>query len=106
MAQCNARAFGVELLAVDASQRGAALQPGSAVVLRFPGLQRAEYLRGEGLVDLVDVEVLELQPRALEHARHGVSRRHEHAFLRTAHADEIDGCSFGMTQKTLSFKTV
>ena len=55
-----------------------------AEVLGFPGLQRAQHLRGERLVDLVDVEVLQLEPGAVEHARHRVGRRHQHAFLRPA----------------------
>ena len=38
-----------------------------AVVRILPGLQRAQHLRGERFVDLVEVEVLQLQPGALEH---------------------------------------
>jgi hypothetical protein len=30
-------------------------------------------------VDLVDVEILQREAGAIEHARHGVGRRHEHA---------------------------
>ena len=33
----------------------------------LPGLQRAEHLRGEGLVDLVVVEVLQFEAGAVEH---------------------------------------
>ena len=43
----------------------------------LPGLQRAEHLGGEGLVDLVEVEVAEAAADAVEHARHRVGRRHQ-----------------------------
>ena len=41
------------------------------------GLERGQHLRGERLVDLVEVEVLQLELRALEHARDGDGRRHQ-----------------------------
>src|SRR5207249_5332864 len=59
MADSDAAALRVHLAAVDRAQRLRALEPGAAVLLRFPGLQRAEHLRREGFVDLVDVEVLQ-----------------------------------------------
>src|SRR2546422_5354243 len=69
MADGDAAALRVHLAAVDRAQRLRALEPGAAVLLRLPGLQRAEHLRGEGLVDLVDVEVLQPDAGALEHLR-------------------------------------
>ena len=48
-----------------------------AVVRVLPGLQRRQHLRGERLVDLVEVEVLQLEPGALEHARDRDRRRHQ-----------------------------
>src|SRR5690349_6001919 len=59
MAERDARALGIQLRALDRAQR---VTPELLFteVFRLPGLQRAEHLRGEGLVDLVDVEVLEL----------------------------------------------
>src|SRR5438132_6110850 len=57
MADGDAAALRVHLAAVDRAQRLRALEAGAAVLLGFPGLQRAEHLRGEGLVDLVDVEI-------------------------------------------------
>src|SRR5262245_37250371 len=50
MADGNARAGGIELRALDAAERLRTLQPFEAVVVRFPGLQRAQHLRSEGLV--------------------------------------------------------
>ncbi len=46
----------------------------------LPGAQRAEDLRGEGLVDLVVVEVAELGARPVEHPRHRVGGRHQQPF--------------------------
>ena len=51
-----------------------------AVAGILPGLERAEHLRGERLVDLVEVEVLQLEPGAVEHARDGDRRRHQQSF--------------------------
>ena len=59
-----------------------------AEALVLPGLQRAEHLRGEGLVDLVVVEVLQGQAGAVEHPRHRVGGRHQQAF---ALVDVVDG---------------
>src|SRR5256886_17264709 len=72
MADGDAAALRVHLAAVDRAQRLRALDPGAAAIPGFPGLQRAEHLRGEGLVDLVDVELLQPDAGALEHLRHRV----------------------------------
>ena len=96
MADGDARAPGIELGAVDRPERGIAAEAIAAVVLRIPGLERAEDLGGESFVDLVEVEVLEREPRAIKHARHRVRRRHQHALLRPAHPDEIDRRGFGV----------
>src|SRR5216117_4609691 len=52
MADGDAAALRVHLRAVDRAQRLRALEASTAVLLRFPGLQRAEHLRGKGLMDL------------------------------------------------------
>src|SRR5437016_12271498 len=80
MAERDARPLRIELRAIDGAQRRAPSQAITAVPLRLPGLERAKHLRGERLVDLVDIEVLQLEPRAIEHARYGIGRRHQHAF--------------------------
>ncbi len=73
---------------------GIEAQPVPAIVLVFPCTQRAEHLRGEGFVDLVEVEVLQRESGLLEHARHGHGRRHEQAFA----MDEIHGGHLGMRE--------
>ncbi|MCW0417635.1 hypothetical protein NB689_003389 [Xanthomonas sacchari] len=80
MAGGQRRAHRVDLGRIDLPQRRVQAQPGAAVVLALPGTQGAQHLRGEGLVDLVDVEVLQAQAVALEHLRHGHGRRHQQAF--------------------------
>ena len=59
-----------------------------AEVRVLPGLQRAQHLRGEGLVDLVEVEVLQRQAGAVEHRRHRVGGCHQQPF---ALVDVVDG---------------
>ena len=59
----------------------------AAVLRRFPGLERAQHLRGERFVDLVVVEILQRDARVLEHRGHGVRGRHQQAFLA---ADVVD----------------
>src|ERR1041385_5092115 len=44
----DARAFRVELRALDASQRSVAAEPLLAVFPRFPRLERAQHLRAQG----------------------------------------------------------
>jgi hypothetical protein len=63
MAGAERAAADVDLLAVD---RPSGVEPEAlfAVDRVLPRLQRAQHLRGERLVDLVDVEVLQLQPVA------------------------------------------
>src|ERR1700752_3276951 len=55
MADGDARAFRVELRAVDGAERAIPLETRSTIFVGLPRLQRAEDLRSEGLVDLVDV---------------------------------------------------
>src|SRR5438552_19031266 len=86
MSDGDAAALRVHLAAVDRAQRLRAFEAGTAVLLRFPGLQRAEHLRGEGLVGLVDVEVLLPDAGPLEHLWHLVGRGHQQAFARAAEA--------------------
>ena len=52
-------ALDVELRAVDGAQRRGETEPVAAELRRLPGFQRAQHLRREGLVDLVEVEVLQ-----------------------------------------------
>ena len=49
----------VELGTVDRAERRIAAEEHLAVVRVLPGLQRRQHLRGERLVDLVEVEVLQ-----------------------------------------------
>src|SRR2546422_11525245 len=98
MADGDAAALRVHLAAVDRAQRLRAFEASTAVLLRFPGLQRAEHLRGEGLVDLVDVEVLQSDAGALEHLRHRVGRGHQHAFARAGEAGIVDGGRRGVRE--------
>src|SRR3546814_1070683 len=79
-------AVDVELRRVDPAQRRVQAEAGLAVILALPRPQRAQHLGGEGFVDLVQVEVLQAQPVALQHLRHGDGRRHQQAFA----VDEVD----------------
>ncbi|MNE92404.1 hypothetical protein D3C80_1901220 [compost metagenome] len=54
-------ALDVELAAVDRPQRCVEPQPALAVTGIFPGLERTQHLRGEGLMDLVVIEILQGQ---------------------------------------------
>src|SRR5262245_38643026 len=67
----DAAALDVELRAIDCAECGRLAELRSTVVVRLPRLQRAEHLRGERLVNLIEVEVLEPQARALEQPRNG-----------------------------------
>jgi hypothetical protein len=84
MARRERAAGHVELRAVDRAQR-----------VLLPRLQRAQHLCGEGLVDLVEVEVLERQAGALEQPRHGVDGRHQQALV-AVHV--VDGGRLGVRQ--------
>src|SRR5690606_41660186 len=74
-------AVDVQLAAVDAAQRlvQAELLLGEAGVL--PRLERGQYLGGERLVDLVEVEVLQAEPRPGQHPRHRVRGRQQQALV-------------------------
>src|SRR5262249_29885097 len=54
----HAAALDVELRSIDRAERAVAPEPLAAELLRLPRLERDERLRGERLVDLVEVEVL------------------------------------------------
>ena len=62
----------------------------------LPGLRASPAPGGEGLVDLVEVEVLEGGPLARQHPRHGIGRSHQQAFA-TVHV--VDGGSLGCAQE-------
>src|SRR5690606_8882494 len=70
----------VEPRRIDGAEGRGQVETRAAEVLVLPGPERGRHLRGERLVDLVEVEVLERQPRALQHARHGIYRRHQESF--------------------------
>ncbi len=74
-------AVDVELGAVDRAERGVEAEPLLAEDRVLPGLQRAQHLGGERLVDLVEVEVAEPEAVALEHPRHRVGGGHQQALL-------------------------
>ncbi len=71
------RAVDVQLVAVDRAQRPVEAEVRLAELSVFPGSERGEHLRGERLVDLEEVEVVERQARAGEHLRDGVDRGHQ-----------------------------
>ena len=71
----------VEPLAVDRANGLLETQAVAAEHRVLPGLQRAQHLGGERLVDLVEVEVLQREPRPREHRRHCVRGRHQQALL-------------------------
>ena len=85
------RALDVQLRPIDGAERRVEAELLLAERRVFPGGQRREHLAGEGLVDLVEVEVLQRQAIALQHARHGVGRCHQQAF---GAADVVDGGDF------------
>ena len=81
---------GLSLARSIAPSARAALERRAAIVVGLPCRERAQNLRGEGFVNLVDVEVLQRDAGAIEHRRHGVGRRHQQALRRTVDAGEID----------------
>src|SRR3954447_25839516 len=70
-------AVDVELVDIDLAERLVAAEALAAEHRVGPRLERAEHLRGERLVDLVEVELRQAQPGAREHPRHRVHRRHQ-----------------------------
>src|SRR6202166_5300985 len=77
----EAAALHVELGASDGAEGGRQSQLVAAENRIRPGLERAQYLTGESLVNLVIIEVLERKVRVAQHSRHGVRRRHEQTLL-------------------------
>ena len=94
--------LGLIFAGIDAAQRRVQAEAGLAVVLALPRAQRAQHLRGEGFVDLVEVEVLQRQAVALEHLRHRDGRRHQQAFA----VDEIDRGDLRVAQVAQHFVAV
>ena len=92
----------VDLGQVDAAHRRVQAEAVLAVLLALPRAQRAQHLRGEGFVDLVEVEVLQGQAVALEHLRHGHGRRHQQAFA----VDEVDRRDVRVAQVAQHFVAV
>jgi hypothetical protein len=79
MAGGERAAVDVEPLAVDRAERVLESEPVAAEGGVLPGAQRAEHLRREGLVDLVEVEVSQGESEPVEHSRHRVGGRHQEA---------------------------
>ena len=63
--------------------------------VELPRLQRREHLRGERLVDLVEVEVLQRQAGALEQPRDGVHGRHQQPLVAV---DVVDRRGLGVRE--------
>ena len=78
----------VDLAAVDRPERLVEAEPLRAEGGILPGPERHQHLRGECLVDLVEVEVLEGEAVARQEARDGVERRGEEALVA---GDEVHG---------------
>ncbi len=81
-------AMDVEPFAVDRAERLVEPEPLAAEDRVLPGLERAQDLGGERLMDLVEVELLQRHPGPREHLRHRVGRRHQQSF---ALVDVVDG---------------
>src|SRR5277367_1759416 len=77
MTQPDRSTVEIEASPVDDTERGRTSQSTAAKVITFPGRQRAEYLAGERLVDLVVVKVLQRQGIATKQSRYGIGRCHQ-----------------------------
>src|SRR5690606_26758657 len=66
MADGEGAALDVHAAAVDSPQGGRAPENVAAIILAFPGLERAQNLCGKGFVDFIEVEVLQGQVRDLQ----------------------------------------
>src|SRR5699024_5505054 len=77
---------------VDRAQGLVQAEALGAVLVGLPPGERGQDLRGEGLVDLVEVEVLQGEPVALEQPRHRVGGGHEQPVRGAAvmAVDEVD----------------
>ena len=73
------RPVDVQLGAVDGTQGAVQTEPLLAVVIGLPRLQVRQHHRGERLVDLIEIEVLQTQPVAGQQPGHRVGRRHQQA---------------------------
>ncbi len=87
VADGEARSLDVELGAIDRAERPVEAELLLAVDGILPGLQRGDHLRGERLVDLVEVEVLQRQSGARDHAGHRHGGGHQQAFA----VHKVDG---------------
>ena len=77
MAQRQRPSPGVEAGAIDLSDRAVAAQPIAAKFLIIEELQHRQHLGREGLVQLDDLDLIELEPGRVEDARYGQSRSQE-----------------------------
>ena len=85
----------VELGAVDGAQRAVQPEAFLAVLLGLPGLQMAQHHRGECLMDLVEVEVLQSYTVAGQQPGNRIGRSHQQAVLAV---DVIDRSRLGVDE--------
>src|SRR5688572_1702200 len=97
----EAAAVDVEFRAIDRPERSVEAELVTGELGRLPRLERAQDLRGEGLVDLVEIEVREREPRISEHPWDAVSGRHEEPLA----VDEIDGRHLAVGEPRLHRQT-
>ncbi len=72
-------ALHVKPTAINRTQRCVEPQAGFAIFGIFPGLERAQDLRGEGFVNFVVIKILQGQAVARQQAWHGIDRSHQQA---------------------------
>jgi hypothetical protein len=83
----QAAALHVELRPVDRAERDGEAESVAAEFGRLPRSQRAQHLGGKGLVDLVEVEVLQTDAGVLQHPRDRIGGRHQQPLV----VDEVHG---------------
>src|SRR5882757_6075012 len=95
MADRKTASLHVEFGPIDGTERTRQSQLIAAENRIGPGLEGAEHLSGESLVDLVEIEVLQRKLRVAQHPGYGIGRRHEQALLLV---DVIHGGHGAVTQ--------
>src|SRR3546814_5272018 len=81
MARSEAATLDVHLGAINRTERRVEAELVLAERRIFPGLQRAQHLTGECFVDFIEIEILQRQAGAVEHARDGVGGRHQQTLM-------------------------
>src|SRR3954471_19885 len=92
---CQRGAVDVQLAAVDGAEGLVEAEARLAEVWILPRLERCEHGRGESLVNLIEVEVLQAQTVSLEETRHGIRRRDEQPLVAV---DVVDGSRLGIDE--------